>query len=117
MNAISPVTGPASLQKGVSQATVLQTARPDQAAAAMPEPAPRRDGAGPPIVNPSLRFDMRLGLVVVEFFDDAGEIANSVPSPRQLKAYEAGMNVRSGPMPLPRDLPAGTDEERLAVVA
>jgi hypothetical protein len=79
--------------------------------------APARPASGAPIVNPALRYDLKLGIVVVEFFNDRGELANSAPSPRQLKAYESGMNIRSGPMPLPRDLPAGTDEDGLAVVA
>ncbi|WP_291295123.1 hypothetical protein [Elioraea sp.] len=79
--------------------------------------APARAAAAAPLVNPSLRFDQKLGIVVVEFFNDSGELANSAPSPRQLRAYEAGMNIRSGPMPLTRDLPAGTDEDGLSVVA
>ena len=43
-------------------------------------------GAGP-IPNPQLRLDPALGLVVIEFRDDAGTVTTSIPSQRQLEAY------------------------------
>lgn len=115
MQAIAPLTGTATIQKGSSQPSQAQALQVSTQAV---QDAPARVAApAAPIVNPSLRFDTKLGIVVVEFFNDSGEVANSAPSPRQLKAYESGMNIRSGPMPLPRDLPAGTEEDGLAVVA
>ena len=37
--------------------------------------------------NPTLRLDSSLGMVVLEFHDDAGEVTRSIPSQRQLDAY------------------------------
>lgn len=37
--------------------------------------------------NPSLRLDPRLGMVVLEFRDNGGEITDSIPSQRILDAY------------------------------
>jgi hypothetical protein len=38
-------------------------------------------------VNPALRLDAALGLVVIEFRNDSGAITSSIPSQRQLEAY------------------------------
>lgn len=40
-----------------------------------------------PFVNPALRLDPALGLVVIEFRDRAGAITSSIPSERQIQAY------------------------------
>jgi hypothetical protein len=40
-----------------------------------------------PYANPSLRLDAALGLVVIEFRNDAGSVTSSIPSERQLQAY------------------------------
>ena len=37
--------------------------------------------------NPSLRLDPALGLVVIEFRNDAGSVTHSIPSQRQIDAY------------------------------
>jgi hypothetical protein len=37
--------------------------------------------------NPTLQFDGRLGLLVIEFHDTSGKITTSIPSQRQLEAY------------------------------
>lgn len=52
-------------------------------------PEPPTTMALQPIVNPSLRLDAALGLVVIEFRDDGGAITSSIPSQRQLEAYRA----------------------------
>jgi hypothetical protein len=39
------------------------------------------------VANPTLRFDVASGLVVIEFHDEAGAITTSVPTLRQLEAY------------------------------
>jgi hypothetical protein len=48
-------------------------------------------GAGapgaPPVANPSLHLDPALGLVVIEFRDEAGHVTGSIPSQRQIEAY------------------------------
>lgn len=40
-----------------------------------------------PYTNPALRLDPALGLVVIEFHDDAGELTRSIPNQRQIEAY------------------------------
>lgn len=55
--------------------------------------------AAPPVINPSLRLDAALGLVVIEFRNDSGEITTSIPSERQLKAYQRWVTTQFGPAP------------------
>ena len=60
------------------------SAKAESSAAAPPTPvrAPAQ-----PFVNPGLRLDPALGLVVIEFRDRAGAITGSIPSERQIQAY------------------------------
>jgi hypothetical protein len=55
--------------------------------ASVSHPVPTPGAARQPYVNPSLRLDAALGLVVIEFRDDSGTITSSIPSQRQLEAY------------------------------
>jgi hypothetical protein len=50
-------------------------------------------------INPVLRLDEGLGVVVIEFVNDRGEIATSIPSQRQLEAYRRWDRSRLGPTP------------------
>ena len=59
--------------------------------------------ASPPLPNPQLRIDPALSLVVIEFRDNGGEVALSIPSPKELQAY------RDSPRPEPS---AGVDVSR-----
>jgi len=47
-----------------------------------------------PYVNPSLRLDPALGLVVIEFHDDSGTLTSSIPSERQIEAYRRHQDTR-----------------------
>ena len=40
-----------------------------------------------PYTNPSLRLDPGLGLVVIEFRNDAGAVTRSIPNQQQIDAY------------------------------
>lgn len=42
---------------------------------------------GVPMLNPRLRIETELGLVVLEFRDDAGQVRQSLPSPQEIDAY------------------------------
>lgn len=42
--------------------------------------------------NPSMRLDPALGLVVIEFHDEAGGVVRTIPDPRQLDAYRTARN-------------------------
>ncbi len=48
--------------------------------------------------NPRLRLDGSLGMVVIEFRDQAGSVANSIPSPRVIQAYRAAA-MTDAPVP------------------
>jgi hypothetical protein len=52
-------------------------------------PATAPPAAAPVLVtNPTLRFDVAAGLVVIEFRDASGNVTTSIPSLRQLEAYQ-----------------------------
>jgi hypothetical protein len=63
-----------------------------QSSAAAPKPSPI-------IINPTLRLDAALGLVVIEFRNDSGAITTSIPSQRQLAEYQRWETTRFGPAP------------------
>lgn len=53
-----------------------------------PQPAnPHQTEAHQTYINPTLRLDASLGLVVIEFHDDLGKLTSSIPSQRQIEAY------------------------------
>ncbi len=51
-----------------------------------PAPAPVAKPA-PLYVNPDIKFDPSVGLVVIEFHNDTGKLVDSIPNQRQLDAY------------------------------
>ncbi len=55
--------------------------------------------AAPPVANPTLRLDAALGLVVIEFRNNSGAVTTSIPSERQLEAYQRWAATRVGPAP------------------
>ena len=69
---------------------------------ATPRESPLQVGPTPtpsPITNPSYRLDSALGLVVIEFRNDAGAVTDSIPSERQLQAYQRWQTTQFGPVP------------------
>lgn len=48
--------------------------------------------------NPRLRLDGSLGMVVIEFRDEAGSVADTIPSPRVIEAYRAAA-MTDAPVP------------------
>jgi hypothetical protein len=93
--------------------------RPLMTAAEPLRPAPRAagmaraDGAAPPPAapatpNPRLRLDSSLGMVVIEFRDTAGEVANTIPSQRAIAAYRAAA-VSDAPVPVGVRPPPGAE--------
>jgi hypothetical protein len=64
-----------------------------------PEEPVRVVSAAPPILNPTLRLDAVLGLVVIEFRNQSGAVTTSIPSQRQLQAYQRWEATRFGPAP------------------
>jgi len=53
----------------------------------------------PALANPSLRLDPALGLVVLEFHSDSGAVTTSIPSERQLEAYQRWTQTGIGAPP------------------
>jgi hypothetical protein len=64
--------------------------------AVMEPKQPVASSVGP---NPSLQLDPALGLVVIEFRNDAGAVTSSIPSERQLQAYQRWAATHFGPAP------------------
>jgi hypothetical protein len=66
-------------------------------------PVPRQPVLGrtpAPLTNPTLRLDPALGLVVIEFHNDTtGSVTASIPSQRQLEAYQRWDATHFGPTP------------------
>ena len=62
--------------------------------------------------NPTLRLDASLGIVVIEFRNNAGEVASSIPTPQQLETYRLHSQSAEG-KPQTGD-PAATDKSVLA---
>ena len=64
------------------------------------EPAsqPEHEAASP-IPNPSLQLEPALGLVVIEFRNDSGAVTTSIPSERQIAAYQRWQQTKFGPAP------------------
>ena len=85
----------------------LRAAGPERDAGA-PPPAP-----APATPNPRLRLDGSLGMVVIEFRDAVGDVANSIPSPRQMEAYRAAA-ISDAPAPAGLPFPRGFATEGAA---
>ena len=64
-----------------------------------PEPAPSERGPASPIPNPSLQLDPALGLVVIEFRNDSGAVTTSIPTEREIAAYQRWEQTKFGPVP------------------
>ncbi len=78
---------------GNNAAVRTKAAAVEPATVANPAPAP------PLTVNPVIRLDQSLGLVVIEFRNASGAITTSIPSQQQLDAYQRWDDTRLGPMP------------------
>lgn len=87
----------------ISQTTpraALQDAIPSQAQPGFktpPDAATASTASKRPLINPSLHLDLALNLVVLQFLDDKGDVTDSIPSPKQLKAYQAQQSDGTGP--------------------
>jgi hypothetical protein len=53
----------------------------------------------PPTPNPTMRLDPALGMVVIEFHNTSGALTTSIPSQRQLAAYQKWSVTHVGPKP------------------
>jgi hypothetical protein len=78
---------------------------PDRARSNQPAPSATFEAntSGPPPPSPTLRFNASLGILVIEFHNDAGQVANSIPTQRQLEAYRT--RADAGPQPVPQLFP------------
>lgn len=86
MSMISPVSA--------SPAATAPAAAGQAGVAAAPKAAqlPPRRADAPILSNPAMRLDPQLNLVVLEFYDGAGEIRAKIPSDRELRAYQMGQD-------------------------
>lgn len=70
-------------------------------------PRPGLVAPGVPMLNPRMRIETELNLVVLEFRDDAGEVRRSIPSPQEMDAYRLAAREAEEEPP-----PAGLDVTR-----
>jgi hypothetical protein len=93
---MSVMTSPLSIQAGLpitgSGAPALSSTptHPPPAAEAKPVQL---------FVNPSYQFDPTVGIVVIQFHNEAGAVSNSIPSARQLEAYRTHQETPPGEQP------------------
>jgi hypothetical protein len=82
-------------------------ASPDRVPSYQPSPAATAEpkASASPLPNPTLRFDAMAGMLVIEFRNDAGDVASSIPTQRQLDAYRLRFDTTSPPgsPPVPTD--------------
>jgi hypothetical protein len=83
-----------------ASAPLSTSSTPERARPAEPPPAPPPQAMVAP--NPRLRIDGELGMLVIEFRDSAGEVAQSYPNPKEIEAYRVqAMAVSNGDIKLP----------------
>ena len=85
---IVEATRPVSLPPSSPMARAIPAGMPDDIAA-VPQTTV---GKAVPLTNPSMRFDLKASMVVIEFFDAQGEIQRKIPSERVLDAYARGQD-------------------------
>jgi hypothetical protein len=77
-----------SAASGVQAAPALRAtaqAAPGASAATVPLELTSKS---PPPVNPDLHVDLALNIVVLQFYNAQGDITQSIPSQKQLQAYQ-----------------------------
>lgn len=86
----------------ISPAASVQPALPNRGAAST-APAPSGVSqlglSGPPPVNPGLHLDPALNIVVLQFFNSKGDVTQTIPSPKQIKAYQQEASAPHAPPP------------------
>ena len=95
-----------SIQSIVPVRPASETTGEANTAMVQPSPQPQAVASPVPLRNPTVRFDSTLGLVVIEFRNDAGAVTTSVPSQHQLDAYQRWDMARLGPPPPGTSVPA-----------
>jgi hypothetical protein len=73
-------------------AASAQATPPPREASAPPPSAPVRPPQAPILSNPAVRLDARTSMVVLEFYDSAGDVRVKIPSERELRAYQQGQD-------------------------
>ena len=69
-----------------------------QAAGAATSPA-KAAVTSDPNPNPTLELNAALGLVVIQFHNQAGAVTSSIPTQQQIDAYRLWQETRIGPPP------------------
>jgi hypothetical protein len=96
-----------SIQSALSALGSADT--PPQTRVSTPAPAPTPVTTDTPapkpvqlFVNPSYRFDPTVGIEVIQFHDNSGDVSSTIPSQRQLAAYRSHQATPPGePSPEP----------------
>lgn len=87
---------------GTPPAATTPASRPPAQAATPASASAAPETPKVPLLNPRMRIDTELNLVVLEFRDDSGEVRNTIPTPREIDAYRlAAMEGSAAPAPAP----------------
>jgi len=57
---------------------------------------PPSPSTGTPNLNPGFRLDPALNLAVLQFFDEKGDVTQTIPSQKQLQAYQQDYGAATG---------------------
>ncbi len=89
------IRDPDAIQATANARATRATAQPAPAAAPAQDAAPARPSV--PLLNPRMRIEPSLNLVVLEFRDAEGTLARSIPSPQEIDAYRSGLQDDAAP--------------------
>jgi hypothetical protein len=86
----------------ISSVASVPPSPPAHAAPSLPAAPPQAaatGASGAPALNPGLHLNPALNLVVLQFFNAEGEVTQSIPSQKQLRAYQQDGGVKPASSP------------------
>jgi hypothetical protein len=75
-------------------ASIALNAVPPRVAASATTAATVATSSTAPPLNPGLHLDLALNVVVLQFFDAKGNVTQTIPSQKQLEAYQADSGTK-----------------------
>ncbi len=63
------------------------------------DPVASVTGSKRPLINPGLHLDVALNIAVLQFVDSNGDVTETIPSQKQLKAYQDSQGDGHGTAP------------------
>jgi hypothetical protein len=88
------VIAPPTLSQPIISARGAATGAPTTVSAKFETPSSAPSGS--PNLNPGFRLDPALNLAVLQFFDEKGDVTQTIPSQKQLQAYQQDYGTAAG---------------------